>query len=271
MKFKTLLLLVFIPFLKSFSQDKTVENFEKAIEDGYINSPTLIPISVSHNNEKKYFLSDTESLYYATEIEFNQKNIDSLKSIILRNFNTQNFRFNNLKSLEIISFSNSKNINEKELKKISQIIPRKKIIAGLIKLSKQQKINSSAYDKYYSERLVIKNKILQNLPNLNEDEKKFLEYLAINITTDNEDIKHMGMWAEFNTANQIFNLWNESIKKEKINYGNLEELEKKLIEKYVTIPKKKYGVIYIIALFKYGVNFYISDLNGTTYFGGIID
>ncbi|OJX33932.1 MAG: hypothetical protein BGO86_01920 [Chryseobacterium sp. 36-9] len=269
MKFKAILFLIIIPFFKVFSQDKTIINFETAIKEGYINSPTLIPITVSNNNERKYFLSDTETLYYVTQIEYKQENSDSLKSIILRNSKTQNFTFNNPKALELIGFYKRKNIQNDELLRIYNFIRRKKIIPGLIELSKQQKNNSNAYNKYYSKRLIIKDNIIQNHKGLNENEKKFLENLATNIITDDEDIRNMGGLAQFNTAYQILNLWYKNIKNEKEDYKNLEILEAKLITKYITIPKKKFGSNYFLALFKYGVSFYVSDLDGTTHFGGI--
>ena len=56
----------------------------------------------------------------------------------------------------------------------------------------------------------------------------------------------------------------------KIQYSELQNIENKLNEKYVILPMKKFGSDYIVALFKYGVNFFVSDLNGVIYFGGIV-
>lgn len=140
MKFLFTLVFVQLFFFTAFSQDKTVSNFDTVIKEGYINSPTLLPITVSHNNERKYFLSDTETLYYATEIEYNQENSETLKSIILRNSKKQDFTFNNPKALEVIGFYKRKNIQNDELLRINSFIKRKKIIPGLIELSKQQKM-----------------------------------------------------------------------------------------------------------------------------------
>ena len=72
MRTLTTFFLLFL-YLNLFPQDdKTVKNFENAINKGYINSPTLIPITIVANKEKKHFLSNTESLYYAAEKEINE-------------------------------------------------------------------------------------------------------------------------------------------------------------------------------------------------------
>lgn len=116
MRILTIILLLF-QTLNLFSQGKTIKNFEKAISLGYINSPTLIPVTIIHNDEKKYFLSDTESLYSAFEIEYNEKNIDSLKTLILKNSKNQIFNFNNSEALKVLGFQRKYTIDERELKK----------------------------------------------------------------------------------------------------------------------------------------------------------
>ncbi len=268
MRIITTLILCF-SVINLFCQDKTIQNFENAINEGYINSPTLIPISVIHNNVKKYFLSDTETLYYAFETETNQKNPDSLKKIILKNKTNQTFEFANLKSLEIIGFYEEKIINPKKIEKINRFINRKKILNGLQKLQNQKKYNSNAYQKYYKQRVIVRDRIL-NEKEFNYDEKTLLDYLATNITTDESKLSDLGNWALFVNSQEIFSLWNKEIFYYKIQYSELQNIEKKLNEKYVILPKKRFGSDYIVALFEYGANFFVSDLNGVIYFGGIV-
>lgn len=268
MRILTTLILCF-SVINLFGQDKTIQNFEIAVKEGYINSPTLIPISVINNNEKKYFLSDTETLYYAFETETNQKNPDSLKIIILKNKTTQTFEFENPKSLEIIGFDQEKIINPKKIEKINRFINRKKILNRLQKLQNQKKYNNNAYQKYYKQRLIVRDRILSE-KEFNYDEKILLDYLATNITTDENKISDLGNWASFENSNEIFKLWNKEISIYKIQYSELQNIENKLNEKYVILPMKKFGSDYIVALFKYGVNFFVSDLNGVIYFGGIV-
>ncbi|KMQ67781.1 hypothetical protein ACM44_14760 [Chryseobacterium koreense CCUG 49689] len=267
-----ILTIVFLfQFLNLFSQDKTVQNFENAINEGYINSPTLIPIYVIENNkEKKYFLSDTETLYSAFEKELNQTNSDSLKKYILKNKSNQTFEFKNINALEIIGINRRKNINPKEIRKINKYIERKKILNGLQELQNKKKQNSRSYDQYYKQRMIIRDRIL-NEKEFNNDEKKLLGYLATNITTDENTISDLGNWASFENSNKIFELWNKEISIYKNKYAESEKIENELNEKFVIQPEKKFGSNYIVALFKYGVNFYVSDLNGVTYFRAIIN
>lgn len=190
MRILTILILCF-SVVNLFCQDKTIQNFENAIEEGYTNSPTLIPISVINNNEKKYFLSDTETLYYAFETETNQTNSDTLKKIILENKFNQTFEFKNPKSLEIIGFNGRNSINSKNIKKINKYIDRKKILKGLQKLKNQIKYNNEAYNKYYKQRLIIRDRILTK-NGFNNQEKKLIDYLATNITTDENKSSDFG-------------------------------------------------------------------------------
>lgn len=270
-KMRILTIVFLFQFLNLFSQDKTVQNFENAINEGYINSPTLIPIYVIENNkEKKYFLSDTETLYSAFEKELNQTNSDSLKKYILKNKSNQTFEFKNINALEIIGINRRKNINPKEIRKINKYIERKKILNGLQELQNKKKQNSRSYDQYYKQRMIIRDRIL-NEKEFNNDEKKLLGYLATNITTDENTISDLGNWASFENSNKIFELWNKEISIYKNKYAESEKIENELNEKFVIQPEKKFGSNYIVALFKYGVNFYVSDLNGVTYFRGIIN
>lgn len=257
-------------FLNLFCQNKTIQNFENAINAGYINSPTLIPISVINNNVKKYFLSDTETLYYAFEAEMGQTNFDSLKKYILENKLNQTFEFRNPKSLEIIGIDRKKSINSKNIDKINKYIDRKKIVNGLQKLQNQKKYNNEAYDMYYKQRLIVRDRILAK-KEFNNQEKDLINYLATNITTDENKISDLGKWASFANSNETFELWNNEISIYKNQYSESQNIENKLNEKFVILPKKKYGSDYIVALFKYGVNFFVSDLNGVTYFGGIVN
>lgn len=260
---------ILFPILNIFSQNKTIQNFENAINAGYINSPTLIPITVINNNQKKYFLSNTESLYYAIEVEKNQTNSDSLKQIILKNKLNQTFEFSNPEALEIIGFNKRKNVNSKDIKRTNNYINRKKILTGLKKLQIQKKLNSEYYDSYYKQRLIVRDKLV-NTKEFNNNEIKLFDYLATNITTDESKISELGMWAAFENSNKIFEIWNQKIAIHKNKYADSKKIEKELSEKFVLKPHKKIGSNYFIALFKYGINFYVSDLDGTTHFRGII-
>ena len=270
MRTLTTFFLLFL-YLNLFPQDdKTVKNFENAINKGYINSPTLIPITIVANKEKKHFLSNTESLYYAAEKEINEKNSDSIKNYLFKNISNQTYEFNNLEALEIIRYYDSKSINFKQIEKIDKYIKRKKIIDRLHKLNDQKKYNYESYKKFYKQKLIIRDQILLG-KQLNRDDRKLLDYLATNIITDDNDISELGMWANYENSKNIFDLWKKEIHFYKLEYSKHKNVENKLIENFVNIPKKKFGSNYYVALFKYGVLFFVSDLDGITYFEGIVD
>lgn len=106
---------------------------------------------------------------------------------------------------------------------------------------------------------------------MNNNEKTFLNYVATNVSTDENKIEEMGIWGSFETVNKVFSLWNKNVLPYKKQHDSLQNIENQLNEKYVKTPYKKYGANYIIALFKYGASFYVSDLDGVTHFQGIIN
>lgn len=261
---KTLIILLSLIFGLFFSQDKTEIAFKKAIEYGYINSPYLIPLNINN----KYLFTNSETLYFAAQEEIGKEDSESLKNWLLKNYQNHKLIFKNGKALEILDFENKKVINIQKIKKIKSNIDSKHLISGLKKLAFETKENDEIGNKFYKQRFELAQKIkLENL-NFTTSEVKFLDYLSGEFYSEEMKLADLGNIKDFENSKEIFDLWKKRIEDKKTLYikskKEVQYLNKKFIKKYF----KKYGNNYIIALFDFGVLFYVSDLDGTTHFGG---
>lgn len=256
----------FILFFSSivFSQVKNEAAFNFAITNSMGNSPSLIPITVVDKKTKneKFYLTNVESLFWATELECEIKNVDSLKNIILRNSSSQTFEFKKKEALETIEFYKKKSIDIIQINKIYKLIKRKKIIKGIENLKNQISINHKLLDDFSVKRYEIKDSIIKAMPELTKQQIKFLDYLAFETYSPDYSINQFGNMVNFEGAENLLKLWKKATLNEwQLITKNLKKRDK-IFEKYVTKYHKKYRNNYLVALFKYGVIFYVSDLNG---------
>lgn len=264
----------FILFFTSiaFSQVKNEAAFNFAITNSMGNSPTLIPITVidkKTKNEKSY-LTDVESLCWATELEFEIKNPDSLKNNILRNGSSQTFEFKKAEALEAIEFYRKKSVDVIKINEIDKIIKKKNIINGIENLKNQTSINHKLLNDFSIKRYEIKDSIIKAMPELTKQQIKFLDYLAFETYSPDYSINQLGNMSNFEGADYLLKLWKKATLNEwQVITKNL-KIRDKIFEKYVTKYHKKFWNNYLVALFKYGIVFYVSDYNGELKLHGIV-
>jgi len=271
MQLKLALLFTFLGGAILSAQDKTINTFKEVLIDGYNSAGIFTPITIIDGNTgaKKYLLSNTEALYYATEIEYNILDIDSLYAIISKNADNQQYEFKKPEALESFSLSIPA-IDPNVIAGIDKVIAEKHIIEGLKLLYEQRKKNRLLLEEIYPKLYIIRDSLKAARPDFSEKEIKLVNYLTTWYDYD-EDLENMGNIRRFETAKEVFNLWKKSTKQYSKKMEAAYKIEEKLERKYVTKYLDKYHSNYIVALFKYGAIFSWDDVGGTINFSGIID
>lgn len=263
--------ILFFSFL-TFSQEKSINAFNLAITNGYVLSPRLIPVTIIDKSTKteKFYLSNSERLFRATELEYGIKNVDSLESLIKEKNSNQVFEFKRINALNALGFYDTKSIDKIKLNKIDKIIKNKKIINGIETYNLQISLNSKLLKNFDRLRYKLKDSTLTINPNFSKQEIAFLEYLTFETYSPVFSIENLGDRANFDGADKLLKLWKEiTIKQWKEISKNIkisENLYNKFIEKYF----KKFGSDYYAALFKYGIVLSVSDYNGELGLHGIV-
>lgn len=269
MNAKLAVLFTLLNYAAFMAQDKTVTTFKEVIIDGYNNSPEFIPFTIIDGNTgKKFLLSDTEELYYATELEYGIKNEDSLYEIIRKNADKQEYTFKNPEALE--RFDRTP-VRQSKIKAIDKIIKKEKIVERFAHIAELQKNNHALFEKTQSKFRQIRDSLKNSMPDMTEKESEFLSYLTFEFYSYRRDFKKIGNVADFDTAEEIFNIWRKCVMPYSIKIDEANQLEDDLLRKYFYSYYKKYKSEYMLALFKYGIVFNKSDLDGSINFSRIIE
>lgn len=243
MKLKFLTVLFLLLSSLTYSQKKNINAFNLAITNGYVHSPRLIPITVIDKSTKteKFYLSNSERLFRATELEYGIKNVDSLESLIKEKKINQVFEFNNINALNAIRFYDTKSIEISKLNRIDKTINNKKIINRIESYNLQLSINSKLLDDFSKIRYKLKDSIIKFNPNFSKQQIEFLEYLALETYSPDYSIENIGNISNFNGADKVLKLWKVTTSNQWNEISKNIKISDKLFTKFIEKYFKKFG------------------------------